>query len=117
MGFELNRKYHLQFEGDLKGLEITLKATSIATTLALTGATSLQFVAETLSAHLIEWNFEKDGKPLGTSAEEILDLEEAVLFLIVREWIKAAKGVTAPLDDGSTSGDDSPELSIPMETP
>lgn len=119
MGFRLNRTYVLHFEGAMAGAEIKLRSTSVATVMRLRQSTDVPEIVGMLAEHVVEWNLEDEkGEPLPITADAILnDLEESVVAAIVREWFKAAVGVTAPLDGPSTSGEQFPEASIPMETP
>lgn len=117
MGFRLNRTYVLRFEGVMEGAEIKLRSTSVATALEMRSDPQIGRYVEMLVDHLIDWNLDgPDGEKLPFEKEAILGgLEEAVLAAILREWFKAAVGVTTPLDGGSTSGEPSPVESIPME--
>ncbi len=118
MGFRLSRSYTLLFEGSvLEGLEVHIRATSVATVMQVREhfADPVK-LADLLTEHVTEWNYEdEDGRVLPISAESFLTLEEPVLAKIVKEWYRAATGVTAPLDGGSTDGSDQPE--IPSESP
>lgn len=111
MGFTLNRVYELRWAGgDLEGLEIDIRSTSIGTQ-ARMRESEADGLAEILAEHIVRWNWD-DIKP---TAEGLLSLEQPVFYEIVREWWKAARGVTAPLDLGSTDGEPSVEQSIPMD--
>lgn len=113
MGFSLNRTYELRWEdGDLAGLEIDIRSTSIGTQ-ARMGDSDAPELAQILAEHIIRWNWD-DVKP---TAEGLLSLEQAVFTEICRQWWRAARGVTAPLDLPSSDGMPSPVESIPMETP
>lgn len=122
MGFRLNRTYALRWEaGDLQGLEIDMRSTSVGTlgkVLAMLADRDEGTLAQTLVEHVIRWNFEdENGEELPVTVESLMQQEAVLLAAIAREWILATRGVTAPLDDGSTSSEPSePELSIPMET-
>lgn len=118
MGFRLNRTYKLVFKGDMEGAEINIRATPISTVLALREITEdTRAMVDHLVQYVIDWNLDgPDGKPLPLNTGAILDgLEEAVLAEILLQWYRAATGITAPLDDGSTSGEPFPVESIPME--
>lgn len=117
MGFRLNRTYRLVFEGALEGLEVSIRSTSVGTTRQLRDATP-DLLAEMLADHVIDWNYEdEDGKPLPIAPASFLALEEPVLAAIIREWYRAAAGITAPLEQPSTSGASFPEVDIPMVPP
>lgn len=118
MGFRLNRTYKLRWPaGDMEGAEITIRATSTNTSMQLRTVRDVPEMARLLAEHVIEWNLDgPDDQPLPIEASAILDgLEEVVLAEILRHWYRAAVGITAPLDDGSTSGEPFPVESIPME--
>lgn len=118
MGFRLNRTYKLIFKGDMEGAEVKIRSTSVSSVLALREMTDdTRAMVELLATHVTEWNLERaDGTPLPIEADAIMDeLEEVVLAEILLQWYRAATGVTAPLDDGSTSGEQFPVESIPME--
>jgi len=117
MGFRLNRSYTLLFEGSvLEGLVVSIKATSVATVMEIReNFDNPKLLADLLAEHVTEWNWESEyGATLPVSAESFLSLEEPVLATIIKEWYRAAIGVTAPLDGGSTSG--SPLEQIPSES-
>lgn len=117
MGFRLNRTYVLKFSGDMEGAEVKLRATSTATALDIRASQDVPHLVTLLAEHVIEWNLDgPDGKPLPIEAAAIMaGLEEAVLAEILRQWYRAAVGITAPLDSGSTDGEQFPVESIPME--
>ncbi len=118
MGFKLNRTYNLVFEGALAGAEVRFKATPVAAVLRIQDANSAEELAALFEEYVIEWNLEDlEGAPLGVEAGSILaSMDWPVMEKIALEWLKAAKGITAPLDGPSTSGAPSPEPSIEMAT-
>lgn len=117
MGFRLNRTYALTFEGDLKGAEVHMRSTAVATVMKVRSGLDLPDLADQLAQHVERWNLDtREGTPLPIDAGAILaELEQPVIIAICRAWLQAATGVTAPLDDGSTSGEQSPEVDLPME--
>lgn len=104
MGFNVARQYRLMFEGTaMNGAEIVLGNTSIATTQKLRTQIPLGEFADLLAGHLLEWNLEVDGVPIDIDAESILqNVNEVWLRVIAVEWLKAAVGLTAPLETPST---------------
>src|SRR3954464_8513118 len=105
MGFRLNRTYVLKFAGDMEGAEVKLRSTSTSTALTLRESTAdTRTMVALLADHVMEWNLDrKDGSPLPLEVDAIMEeLEEVVIAEILLQWYKAATGVTAPLDDGST---------------
>lgn len=117
MGFQLGRTYVLLFEGSgIEGAEVKLRATSIGTVLRFRQKRSWDEMVQDLVDHLVSWNLEVEGVPLKPVVEDVLaSVEEPVLTLIIEEWMKAARGVTAPLAPPSSDGERFPEESIPME--
>jgi hypothetical protein len=121
MGYQLGRVYDLRFGGAMDGAEVKIRSTTVGRMLQLRQMIEDEDVpglVDMLTEHLIEWNLEDPaGDPVPMTVEGLLaNLEEPVLGVILREWYKAATGVTAPLDGPSTSSGPSLEESIPMET-
>ncbi len=95
-----------------------IRSTSTATMLALREMTEdTKAMVKLLADHVVEWNLETAaGEPLPITADFIMEeLEEPVIAEILLQWYRAATGITAPLDDGSTNGAQFPVESIPME--
>ncbi len=124
MGVRLQRTYALRWDvgHHLAEVEIDIRSTTIATlqqlrALRLHDADDVTTLAALLAEHITRWNLDdEDGQTLPVSTESLLSLESAVLQSIGKQWYLAAAGITAPLDERSTSGDTSPEESLPMET-
>lgn len=124
-GFQIGRQFSLEFAGtDAEGAVVKMRSASIATIIELTEGEDLTAVEEIeiMARHLIEWNLEDaDGAPLPATAAGVLQLEVPFKSLILAEWMKATRGITAPFDRRSDDGGQSPqeepeEPSIPMET-
>lgn len=65
---------------------------------------------------LVSWNLvHRDGTPRSLTVEGVLSLDEQLLRTVLNAWITAARGVPAPLEPGSTPGEQIAEPSIPME--
>lgn len=124
MGFKLGRVYVLEFEGtDMEGAIVKVRSPTIATLddllLRERGEEQWQIMLD----HLVEWNLEtEDGEPVPATVEGMkAHMEPGVPMIITREWYRAARGITAPLDRRSGDGQPSPEEentepSMPMET-
>ncbi len=125
MGFNLGRTYVLEFEEGtyLAGAEIRIRSTPISVVMQLEDGLTVQDQAKLLAEYVESWNLEVAGDALLISAEAILaTMEYPVIKKIVREWYRAAVGISAPLDPPSGDGQPSPdteveERSIPMELP
>lgn len=120
MGFRLDRTYALRWDdGDLAGLEVDIRSTSVANVLVLREAGLIaqsDELAKLLAEHVKRWNYEDEaGNPLPVAPESFLSLEAGVFVAITKAWYQAATGVTAPLDDGSTDGSPLPVASIPVD--
>lgn len=120
MGFVIGRTFELDFEGtDLGGADgakVTMRSASIGEINAM-GEMSLEDECAFIATKIVRWNLETEpGTPLEISAEGVLALEAPMRNLIFGEWMKATKGVTAPLDHRSTDGSRSLEASMPMES-
>lgn len=102
----------------MEGAEVVFKATPISVMLEIGGTMAYDRTAELLEEYIIEWNLETaDGEPLKITKDVILNyMERVFVSRICAEWLKAATGVSAPLDKPSTSGEPSPEPSMEMET-
>jgi hypothetical protein len=119
MGFRLKREYVLLFEGTaLEGAEVTLKATPVAAFLRVRETNDALKLAEILCEYVVSWNLEtENGEPLLIDANSVIaELEASVMAAIIRAWMDAASGVTAPLDGPSISGEPFPVESMSMET-
>lgn len=131
MGYRVGRVYVLEFVGTgMEGAVIKVASPSIDTIEAIPDMKDEQ-LHKTFFEHLREWNLEaRDGSSLHMTVHAArAEMEPEELKLIVREWYRAARGVTAPLDTRvaktsstpSNAGAPSPEmesleLSMPMET-
>ena len=119
MGFRVGRTFTLEFAGtDLDGAEVTFRSCSVGDLIAFDGMTTKLEEAEFAARFLVSWNLEDDQGPLPEDANGLLMLEEPAYNLVIREWLKATRGVTAPLDHRSSGGGTSPaqeSASIPME--
>lgn len=116
--FQLQRTYALRWDdGDLAGFEVDIRSTSVAVMLQIRqSANDPERVAKHLAEHVIRWNYADDaGEVLPIVADSFLSLEESVLAAIVRQWYRAATGVSAPLDEGSTGGAPADLGSIPLD--
>ncbi|MFI1472031.1 hypothetical protein [Streptomyces wuyuanensis] len=127
MGFAAKRKiYELKFDDDedLKGLEVTLKGLNTGQVLELDAARqdgsedAIRSMLQLLASQLVEWNMEDPdtGEPVPTTLEGVHSLDFDLNWKIIDAWQAAVSGVSAPLEDGSNSGEPSLEASIPMET-
>jgi len=123
MGFKLGRIYVLDFEGieAMEGAIVKVRSPSIDVSDSLPELTWDE-TWKLFVEYVTEWNFEtEDGTPVPVTVEAIKSsMEPAVAKLLVHEWYRAARGVTAPLVRTSDAGEpppeeESPAPSMPME--
>lgn len=124
MGFKVGRTFELDFAGtDLHGAIIKMRSTSIGQLLDFvspeveTRRQEVEVQLKVLADHVVSWNLEDDNGPVPITPEGLRSLEEPVIELIGEEWMKATRGITAPLDHRSSGGAKPAEESIPMEIP
>jgi hypothetical protein len=132
MGFEaLRRTYSLEFEGSAEydGLIVKCRPPTVGEALEnldlawLTDdeisdedrAQRLRDLYETFAGRLVSWNIEIDGNPVPATLDGLLALDHDFGIRIVRNWLFETSAVPRPLDDDSTSGEQSAVESIPME--
>ena len=128
MGFNVGRMLTLEWAPgtDLAGAVIRMKATPIAAVLEIEEERTISQATELFVQYVAGWNLiytDEDGQeqPIPITVEGALaHLERAMLLEFMRQWHKAAIGLTAPLvldsGDGEPSPEEEPEeLSIPME--
>ncbi len=126
--------YRLTFEGsDMEGLEVVMRPMPLGHMLDLSeldnitsgGVThvtpelrkQLTGMIDLFGEYLREWNLEDEaGEPVPASIEGFRVLDFPAQCAIILAYVRAANGVASPLADASTSGDQSVEASIPMET-
>lgn len=68
-----------------------------------------------LAAKLIDWNLAEDGTPVDLNADTLAAQDLRFVRGIRNALVKATTEVAAPLGVGSSSGDPSLEVSIPMD--
>lgn len=73
-------------------------------------------VFEILAERIIAWNLEDDGVPILPTVESVRGEDFGMIMDILGAWTEAVTSVLAPLGERSNSGEQSQELSIPMET-
>jgi hypothetical protein len=67
---------------------------------------------------LISWNLEDEdtGEPIPATPQAILDQDKDLMVAVLSGWLDGVNGVSAPLEQASPDGQQSPVESIPMET-
>jgi len=124
-GFRRKRKtYMLDFaETEWDGLQVRVRGLTTGEYLqivALSGATSegdkeTELMLRMLASHIVSWNLEDNGEPVGTSFEDIKDNDFQMNMAIVNAWVTALSSVPDDVAKKSTPGSDSLVASIPTE--
>lgn len=114
MGFNFKRTYVLDFSEtpELEGAVIKMKSASVAEVLDFQTRTdaSEKDDAQLLAKYILEWNLVDDNdKPLPVSAKSLLAQEPVFYRQIAKQWLKAVRGISAPLARSSDSGEQSLE--------
>ena len=128
MGFKAPKKlYRLTFQDpSYQGLEIVATSVPMETMLWVQSlgnrvneiaqsADGLRRMVDVMVGAILSWNLEDDDdRPLPVNAESLLAQDPAFVSDIMVAWSAAITGVSGPLGEGSISGPQSPEASIPM---
>jgi hypothetical protein len=130
MGFTPDEThYKLVFDDDrYDGLEVTIRECSVGelTELAELAAAAQQAsdlnkvktvgrLFDLLGESLISWNIEdRNHNSVPATSEGVRTQTLKTVLLIVKAWMAAVAEVDIPLPEGSSDGENSLELSIPM---
>lgn len=127
MGFKVGlRVLNLQFENDeLEGLEVRARSLSIGRLLEVAklhdqvksdvGDEALMELFKVFEQSLVSWNLEDESGPVAQTAAGLLTLDTSLALMIVMTWFDSITAVSEALGKASTSGNPTPEASIPME--
>ena len=114
MGFKHQAKvYRLVFDDpELEGLEVRARSLSIAE-----ARDDDRKVLDSFADALVSWNLEdENGQPLPATLETLETYPDVdFMNLIMDTWMTAVAGVDEELGKDSSSGEQSPEASLPME--
>lgn len=136
MGFKpKNKLYNLKFlDPDYEGLEVLMRpiptgklleiqslhaATQAAAKAGTTVAEDegIREVVKALAESMVSWNLEDEfDQPVPATFDGLLSQDYETVMAVLNAWTEAVAGVAAPLEQGSTSGVNALEASIPMET-
>lgn len=127
MGYKRNKVYKLVFaDQDMEGLEIRVRAASVADMIEASKYTGIRISSEKIPAlcdlmasKIIDWNLEYPDE----DSDEIMPISGASITAqdlgfaknVLDAWLDTVVGVPTPLDQPSTDGEQSVEHSIPME--
>ncbi|WNI19176.1 hypothetical protein [Actinacidiphila sp. ITFR-21] len=120
--------YKLTFDEttDEPGLEITLRSMSIKRLKEMrahdvsqdTEGEAVEFLAGLIAQQIVSWNREdENGQPMPPTLESLEEEEPKLIYAISAKWQEAMAGVSAPLGEGSNSGEISEVESILTEIP
>lgn len=130
MGYQ-RKTYRLVFEDEeFEGLEVRARGGSIDHLVSLTtlmragdelikpdGQAKRDELYQLLAGRLIDWNLDDDqGQPVPLTVETLRQQDWPLVLGIARAWMRATAGVSRPLEPDSPDGQQSLEVSIPMET-
>jgi hypothetical protein len=117
MGFRANRVFVLQFEDEMAGAEVKIRSGSIQDMQALSESSDTDEAIDLFLKYAESWNFDRrDGTPCPLEKGEIKEeVDEPTFIKVCGAWWRASTRIPAPLEEKSTSGDSSPEESIPTE--
>lgn len=121
-------------DGEFEGLEVRVKALSVDGLMTLTKLNeplkdtvkSMEMLEELfrfLADRLLSWNLEDDEAeegvfvPVPATMEGVKRQDLEIIMAVVEAWMDVVARIDAPLDAGSSSGETSPVLSLPMEAP
>jgi hypothetical protein len=130
MGYQRKRKlFKLTFEDpEMAGLEVYAHSTSLENILGLIDLakvgdkfdvkdlSKLDELFEVFIGALKEWNLEdEEGVPVPPTLAGLKGQDMDFILEMVMAWMEAVVSVSRPLKRKSSSGDQSPEASIPMD--
>lgn len=117
MGFRPGCILNLQFTGEVEGAEVRIRSGTIQDMHILVEATEDEEVIDLLLKYAVSWNLEDaEGNVIPLEKEAICrDVDARTLIHIAEAWRRQSTRVSAPLEKSSTSGESSPEESIPTE--
>lgn len=123
-GFRRKRKiYHIEFD-DYPGLYIKARSINTGEFMDVSDMretvdkdpAAMRKMFEFFAAQIVEWNLEdEDGTPFPPTLESLLDQEFDFVQDLVKGWMDAIAGVSAPLAANSPDGASQTMASIPME--
>ncbi len=116
MGFEIKRTFTLDFsETEWSGAIVKMGPLSIKELQELLSG-DFETEAKLFIDHLISWDLEFDGVPVPQTVDGFYSLEEPARDLVTKEWLRATRGISAPLDRRSKDGKPSEVPQMTMET-
>lgn len=132
MGFKREPKgYQLKFaDSELQGLEVTAASLNIGRFLDFQAAQAKQAqggeeadgasgdMLTMFAEALISWNLlDKDDVPVPATLAGLRAQDLDFGMTLIRSWMDAINGVSSPLPQTSAAGQQSVEVSIPMDIP
>ena len=119
MGFKVGRVFALDFGGtDADGAIVRVRSATVGTIEEMLNlGDDVKRETEIFVDHLVSWDFEYDedaypgmgGQLVPITVEGVSSLEEPLRELLIKEWWKATRGISAPLDHRSKDGRSSQE--------
>jgi hypothetical protein len=127
MGFKAKKKlYKLIFaDEDMDGLEVTMTSVPMGDLMSLQQLDPKRAAQDPeefrkllgiFAGAMLSWNLVDDNDvAVPITVDAFLEQDIDFIFAIIDAWSSAVGGVSAPLDDGSTSGANALEASMPMD--
>lgn len=116
MGYETRRVIRLDFEDEAggDGAFVRFRSISFAKYSEVVEANSSARAAEIFAESLVEWDLLAGGEPLPLTIESVNELEPTLRDMILAEWMKALRGVSAghPLARKSSVPAQAPSMSM-----
>lgn len=124
-GYRRKRKnYKLDFSGtEWDGLEVRIRGLTTGEYLQIVqlsgaadeGDKETENMMRMLASHIMSWNLEDDGEPVGTTFEDVKDNDFTMNMAIVGAWIDALGSVPDDTAKKLSAGGSSLVESIPTE--
>jgi hypothetical protein len=117
MGYETKRIIRLDFEDEAgeQTAYVRFESISFAKYSEVVEANSSAKAAEVFAESLVEWDLLAGGEPLPLTLESVNELEPTLRDMILAEWMKALRGVSAGHPLARKSSEPAPAPSMSMD--
>lgn len=114
--------YRLVFD-EHPGLVVRTRSASAAMVFEVTTLQNAELTVATIremfelfAGVLVSWNLQsEEGEPVPATVDGLMGEDFDFVMMVIQAWIEAVTGVSAPLDQPSSSGSPSLVGSLPME--
>jgi len=122
------RRITAVYTGQLAGLEVITRALTVdellqvvhqgdALAMMNAAADDVEALFDTFIQCAYSWNLVDEQGPIPLTREGLGGLDQGIVQLLLRGWMRAVAGVPDPLDDDSDAGQRAPVESLPMDPP